>query len=66
MRVAAYSITSIEKGLLINENQNRHGISLISAPLGGDTVAIAEGRYASAGIVNALPDLVLNTLRQDQ
>ncbi len=63
MKVAAYSVSPIDKELLTNENQNRHEILYLTEPLGRDTVALAEGREAvlvftnddvSSGIIDSL------------
>lgn len=46
MKVIAYSITPPEKEYLAKANQKKHDITLISNPLGAETVAYAAGKDA--------------------
>ncbi|MFD2872873.1 lactate dehydrogenase [Mucilaginibacter ximonensis] len=46
MKVIAYSITPTEKEYLAKANQKKHDITLISNPLGMETVAYAAGKDA--------------------
>jgi D-lactate dehydrogenase len=66
MKAVAYSIKSFEKEYLAKANQKKHDITLISNPLGPDTVIYAKGKNAvivftnddvSAEVVKKLSDL---------
>ncbi|WP_159476817.1 2-hydroxyacid dehydrogenase [Dyadobacter sp. 3J3] len=66
MKVVAYSIKTFEKKLLVDANQRKHDITLISNLLRFNTVAFAEGKEAvivssnddlSAEVINKLADL---------
>jgi D-lactate dehydrogenase len=46
MKAVAYSIKTFEKEYLAKANQKKHDITLISNPLGPDTVIYAEGKDA--------------------
>src|SRR5476651_2670285 len=46
MKVVAYSIKAPEKEYLARANKKKHDITLISNPLGLDTVAYAAGKDA--------------------
>jgi len=46
MKVVAYSIQSSEKEYLAKANQKKHEITIISNPLGAETVAYAAGKDA--------------------
>lgn len=46
MKVVAYSIKPSEKEFLAKANQKKHDITIISNPLGIDTVAYAAGKDA--------------------
>ena len=46
MKTVAYSIKPFEKESLARANQKKHDITLISNPLGPDTLTYATGKYA--------------------
>jgi D-lactate dehydrogenase len=55
MKVVAYSVQIFEKSLLADANRKKHDITLISNPLGAETVEYAAGK--DAVIVSANDDL---------
>jgi lactate dehydrogenase-like 2-hydroxyacid dehydrogenase len=66
MKVVAYNIKTFEKAGLADFNHRKHRITLISNPLGEETVAYAAGKDAvivsdndivSAPIINKLADM---------
>jgi D-lactate dehydrogenase len=66
MKAVVYSIKSFEKEYLAKANQKKHDITLISNPLGKDTVSFAKGKDAvvvftnddvSAPVIKKLKDL---------
>lgn len=52
MKAVAYSIKPFEKEYLAKANQKKHDITLISNPLGPDTVTYAEGKDAVIVFIN--------------
>lgn len=52
MKVVAYSIKPFEKQFLAKANQKKHDITLISNPLGIDSVSFAEGKDAVVVFTN--------------
>ncbi|MGF7082177.1 lactate dehydrogenase [Mucilaginibacter sp. UYCu711] len=66
MKVIAYNIKTFEKAGLADANQRKHHITLISNPIGEETVAYAVGKDAiivsgnddvSAAIISKLADM---------
>ena len=52
MKVIAYNIKPFEKAGLANFNDRKHDITLISNPLGEDTIAYAAGKNAVIVSIN--------------